>query len=783
MRRVFLFLSVSLLTIMISGNAWSGADGQKRAIMHPDHDTLRKWITNYENAPKAPIDETIKSKLFALRAAGASSSISLLTYVPYLGPERDQGSCGNCWVWAGTGLMEIAHGVQNSVENRLSIQYLDSCKTDAFACNGGDLSDFTGWYNEQSRALPWSNANASYADGSVTSSQTSSSVACGSIGTSPDYYLDSFIPQTIDTTGSTTQDQAIANIKNVLNQNKAVWFAFWLANATDWNAFDTFWLNSAETVLWDPDSYCGHTYDEKNGGGHAIIIVGYDDSDANPDNHYWVVLNSWGTTSGRPTGLFRMKMNMNYGCILHETGYPDFYNNQFQAMGIDFNAAAPTVSATMPTNGATGVAVNTAIGATFSKVMDPSTVTATAFTLQNGASSVAGVVDYNMASKAATFTPSTDLLPNTTYTATITTGVADQSGTHMATSKSWSFTTGAKMVVDLSTDGFEGGFTGWATTQVSGTSGSWSAVSSGSYPVISPHGGAMMADFNSYDAASGDQTRLYRSAAIAIPSSANAAALSFWMYHDPGIFYANDEIQAQVSTDGSTWVNVGSPILRYNPQAGWVRSSVDLGAYLGQTVRIGFLGISDYGNDMYLDDVALQATETKPVLAVNVTGNGSVNSSPSGIACAIGNSGICSALFSTSPVTLNASGVNGTTYLSHFGSWSGGYDSASGASCTVAMSGDKNVGATFITNPPVYILGGSYYNSLQAAYNAGASGLTIESQAVGLPALDFTLDQGKTVILKGGFDSSYGTNGGRTTMDGILTVGTGSLTVENLIIQ
>jgi hypothetical protein len=38
--------------------------------------------------------------------------------------------------------------------------------------------------------------------------------------------------------------------------------------------------------------------------------VGYDISD--PNNPYWIMLNSWGPTSGRPDGLFRVSMNMNY---------------------------------------------------------------------------------------------------------------------------------------------------------------------------------------------------------------------------------------------------------------------------------------------------------------------------------------------------------------------------------------------------------------------------------------------------------------------------------------
>ena len=79
----------------------------------------------------------------------------------------------------------------------------------------------------------------------------------------------------------------------------------------------------------------------------------------------------------------------------------------------------PTVSSTNPANGATIVAVNKTISATFSEAMDSSTISTNTFTLSGG---VTGSVSYDSTSKAATFTPSSNLSYSTTYTATITTG-------------------------------------------------------------------------------------------------------------------------------------------------------------------------------------------------------------------------------------------------------------------------------------------------------------------------------------------------------------------------
>jgi subtilisin-like proprotein convertase family protein len=184
--------------------------------------------------------------------------------------------------------------------------------------------------------------------------------------------------------------------------------------------------------------------------------------------------------------------------------------------------------------------------------------------------------------------------------------------------------------------------------------------------------------------------------------------------------------------------------------------------------------------------ITLACASLSHQLSLTINGNGSVNSSPGGIACTTGNKGNCSAQFADGvPVTFTATGVSSPTLLSHFGNWSGACDSTIGPACSVAMYGDRNISSTFNTNQPVYISGGSHYGSLQTAYDAdGTSGIIIEAQAVALPSLDFNLDKGKTVTLKGGYNSTYLSNsGGYTTMHGILVLETGSLTLENLIIK
>ncbi len=104
----------------------------------------------------------------------------------------------------------------------------------------------------------------------------------------------------------------------------------------------------------------------------------------------------------------------------------------------------PTVSSTSPAELAIAVPVGNALSATFSETMNPSTITSGTFTLQNGLISVPGTVSY--LGVTASFTPLSPLLPNTIYTATITTDAQDPAGVGLAANYVWSFTTAA--VVD-----------------------------------------------------------------------------------------------------------------------------------------------------------------------------------------------------------------------------------------------------------------------------------------------------------------------------------------------
>ncbi len=117
--------------------------------------------------------------------------------------------------------------------------------------------------------------------------------------------------------------------------------------------------------------------------------------------------------------------------------------------GTAADIVAPTVSGTIHRNGATNVAVNTKVGATFSEGMDHSTINTTTLVLTQGATVVPGTVSYSGVS--AVFSPTSNLTPGTLYTVTVkggAGGVKDLAGNAMASDfvLSWTTTTSADAV-------------------------------------------------------------------------------------------------------------------------------------------------------------------------------------------------------------------------------------------------------------------------------------------------------------------------------------------------
>ncbi|MGM0407793.1 MAG: Ig-like domain-containing protein, partial [Bacteroidota bacterium] len=131
---------------------------------------------------------------------------------------------------------------------------------------------------------------------------------------------------------------------------------------------------------------------------------------------------------------------------------------------VEVEGVCPLVVSTSPTDGALNVPLNTTITATFNESMDPQTITQASFTVQSPTKSshadISGTVSYNEETKTASFTPSSLLMANTTYTCKIGEAIKDVNGNAIQTDYVWNFSTGSFLAptvvstdpVDLETD-------------------------------------------------------------------------------------------------------------------------------------------------------------------------------------------------------------------------------------------------------------------------------------------------------------------------------------------
>jgi len=281
-----------------------------------------------------PASDTSRARGGAAAAPGAKNLLPHLALIP---ADRIQGPVDTCWVWAATAVTEIALDVQEGVRDRLSIEYFDATYSDGsgagWAGDRGWVTDYAAHLSAHPVLVPWSNANASYRDGTQWCGENGrAAVPASAIATDPHYTVIRCDSRSVPTWRVGTVE-AVANVRAELDADRALFVGFTLPNATARIAFQKFWANDNESDVWDPSPWLAA--DEDGAAfSHAVTCVGYDARD--PDNGYWIMLNSWGTADGRrPSGTFRMRMDLDYDLPVYHD-HPDGSAIAFEALAIEF---------------------------------------------------------------------------------------------------------------------------------------------------------------------------------------------------------------------------------------------------------------------------------------------------------------------------------------------------------------------------------------------------------------------------------------------------------------
>jgi hypothetical protein len=175
----------------------------------------------------------------------------------------------------------------------------------------------------------------------------------------------------------------------------------------------------------------------------------------------------------------------------------------------------------------------------------------------------------------------------------------------------------------LFTESFENGGAipaGWSNTII--TSGSLvSFLTSGStgYPAVTvtPYDGTYEVYYNAYSISSGGSTQLARTVNTSTVGY-SSITVDFAMYHDNGYNPSTGEgIQPQYSIDnGVNWIAAGAFINRYSASNGWVVHTISLPANAAgiANLRISFLFVSQFGNNVFMDFVHIKGTAAPVVL-------------------------------------------------------------------------------------------------------------------------------------------------------------------------
>ena len=289
MKRAYLILIASLFLLAAINAAEEGIDVQviREAVAEKG---LNWTATEYGRTFALGLIRTEKparasGNYFSPRGADIPSYIDWRNNNGnFVSPVKDQETCGACWAFAAVGALESTIAVSNNTPGTLydlSEQILISCCASADGCSGGSTLD-----------------------------------AAQFLSTDGTYYEDCFLYQSSDI----PCDQACSGWRDysfkIQDYQRIEWSLEALKEAILHGP-----VQSTMDVYEDFYTYSGGIYEYVTGkyrGGHAIILIGYQDKpNGEYGGGYFICKNSWGTGWGEGgyfnVGYSQVSYDMNFG--------------------------------------------------------------------------------------------------------------------------------------------------------------------------------------------------------------------------------------------------------------------------------------------------------------------------------------------------------------------------------------------------------------------------------------------------------------------------------------
>lgn len=329
------FWTLALAFLPLLALLWAAAPAAAGAVFGPNDslETIREKITQHgyqftvaETWVSALPKDTREAMRARGRIPGKASALQSLAVAPdlprradlpaafdwrnvdgksYIGPVRDQGTCGSCYAFAAAATAEGAYNVAtrrtNAAVADFSEQYLAFCLgthgpySDSFSgCSGADYS-----YTELL---------------ALTVEGITTEAAMPYAGLDSQNCSQSGLPMTIFSSWGRAGCLDIAAIKNAILAYGPVDAAVLTTAAFDRYAGGVF--DDGEDTCSSSDGACYNTTTD-----HAIALVGWDDGDQTTPGH-WILRNSWGTSWGE-AGYMRIAYHAaKVSCSVAFLAYP-----------------------------------------------------------------------------------------------------------------------------------------------------------------------------------------------------------------------------------------------------------------------------------------------------------------------------------------------------------------------------------------------------------------------------------------------------------------------------